>query len=236
MRSNDTFDFMKRWPLCCLLFFLLACHSQKTNQSDANNLKDSLLKERSIDEAINQITRVKKTVLPGDLVVRTGKDFTSDAMRKLSQQDKTYSHCGIASWEEDTLFVYHALGGDFNPDQKIRRDPFEFFCNPYENKGFGIFRYQLNKQQQQGIVRIAKDYFLKGTRFDMQFDLTTDERMYCSEYIYKTIKKATSGSIPLHTTTLNKIQFVAIDNLFVNPYCSEIQRVVFNQNNSLLSK
>ena len=227
MIISSSVIFIKRWQWCCLLFFTIACHSPKKEHYFPDAKKDSLSEEIKISNALQQISEAKKLVHSGDLILRTGKDFTSDAMRKLSQQDKTYSHCGIASWENDTLFVYHALGGDFNPDQKIRRDPFYFFCNPYENRGFGIFRYKLSKRQQRNITHVASDYFSKGIMFDMQFNLATDDRMYCSEYVYKIIKKATAGIIPIHTTTLNKIQFVAVDNLFINPYCSEIQRTIF---------
>jgi hypothetical protein len=227
MRIHHSIIFIKRRQWCCLLFFILACHSPKKEHNFFDAKKDSLSKEIKINNALQQITRAKKLVHSGDLILRTGKDFTSDVMRKLSQQDRTYSHCGIASWENDTLFVYHALGGDFNPDQKVRRDPFYLFCNPFENRGFGIFRYKLSKGQQQNMLHFAKDYFSKGIMFDMQFNLATDDRMYCSEYVYKIIEKATVEAIPIHTTTLNKIQFVAIDNLFINPYCSAIQQTIF---------
>ncbi|HEY9340137.1 MAG TPA: YiiX/YebB-like N1pC/P60 family cysteine hydrolase [Hanamia sp.] len=227
MRIHPSLIFIKRWQWCCLLFFIQACHSLKKEHNFHDAKKDSLSEEIKINNALQLINEAKKMVHSADLILRTGKDFTSDAMRKLSKYDKTYSHCGIASWENDTLFVYHALGGDFNPDQKIRRDPFYLFCNPYENRGFGIFRYKLNKNQQRNTLHFARDYFSKGIMFDMQFNLATDDRMYCSEYVYKIIKKATAGVIPIHTTTLNKIVFVAVDNLFINPYCSEIQRTIF---------
>ena len=90
-----------------------------------------------------QFTRMRKLIQNGDLILRTGRDFTSEIMRQLSTKDKTYSHCGIASIEHDSVFVYHSIGGEWNPDQKLRRDPFEIFCNPFENRGFGIFRYKL---------------------------------------------------------------------------------------------
>ena len=34
---------------------------------------------------------------------------------------------------------------------------------------------------------IAENYFMKGIRFDTQFSLATNDRMYCSEFVYKTI-------------------------------------------------
>ena len=227
MNNSSKLFFVKRWPLCCLLFCVLACHTQKEKKTFAIPKTDSLIEEQKATIAFEQIHQVKNLVKSGDLILRTGKDFTSGLMRKLSQNDKTYSHCGIASLENDTLFVYHALGGEWNPDQKLRRDPFELFCNPYENRGFGIFRYRINNVQQKNIINLAHQFYKQGVMFDIQFDLATDNRMYCSEFVYKTIEKATKDSVALSTNTFNHIKFVAVDNLFLNPFCHEIKRVVF---------
>ncbi len=218
---------IKRWPLCCLLFCMLACNTQKEKEAFVISKRDSVIEEQKATMAFEQIYKVKDLVESGDLILRTGKDYTSEVMKKLSQHDKTYSHCGIASWENDTLFVYHALGGEWNPDQKLRRDQFELFCNPYENRGFGIFRYKINDVQQKNIITQAHRFYEQGVMFDMKFDLATDDRMYCSEFVYKTIEKATKDSIEFNTTILNHIKFVAVDNLFVNPFCNEIKRVAF---------
>jgi hypothetical protein len=220
-------SFRKRWPLCCLLFCAMACNWQKQKPTLAVAKSDSLVAEQKATIAFKHIRESANIVKSGDLIVRTGKDYTSELMRQLSQNDKTYSHCGIASWENDSLFVYHALGGEFNPDQKLRRDAFLLFCNPYENRGFGIYRYQINEQQQKNIIAVAREFYKQGIMFDMKFDLVTDDRMYCSEFVYKTVKKATHNSVAIVTTTLNHIQFVAVDNLFVNPFCREIQQVSF---------
>ena len=220
---------IKRWQFCCLLFFVMSCQTQLQQKTSDEGHVDSLKEERNIDIALRHIREARVFVESGDLILRTGKDYTSELMKNISQKDKTFSHCGIASWENDTLFVYHALGGEFNPDQKLRRDPFMLFCNPYENRGFGIYRYKINKNQEKSMIAIARKFYQEGVKFDMQFDLATDDRMYCSEFVYKTIKKATHDSVTLGTTTLNHIQFVAVDNLFVNPFCREIKRVLFDR-------
>lgn len=212
--------------MCCLLFYVTGCHTRNQNEIFVT-YKTSIIEEQKITMALAQTRKAKELVHSGDLILRTGKDFTSELMRDLSQNDKTYSHCGIASWENDTLFVYHAIGGQWNPDQKIRRDPFELFSNPFENRGFGIFRYNFNAMQEKNIINMMHHFFNLGIRFDMQFDLSTDNRMYCSELIFKTIEKATDDSAKLSTTTLDHLRFVAIDNLFLNPYCREIKRISF---------
>lgn len=218
---------IKRWPLCCLLFYAFSCINPKEKKISSILKKDSFTEELITSKAFKQIHEVKDLVISGDLILRTGKDFTSELMRRLSQRDKTYSHCGIASWENDTLFVYHMLGGEWNPDQKLRRDSFELFCNPYENRGFGVFRYKINTLQEKNIINQTHQYYQQGVMFDMKFDLSTDDRMYCSEFIYKTVEKAAGDSIKLNTTTLDNIQFVAVDNLFFNKSCHEIKRIVF---------
>src|SRR5450432_816621 len=165
----------RRWPLRCLLFFVMACHT-KSHYNTSSPYQDSIKEEQKISAALDTICRYKRMVMQGDLIMRTGRDFTSEAMRQLSAQDKTYSHCGIASIENDSLFVYHSIGGEWNPDQKLRRDPFEFFCNPLENRGFGIFRYKLSPAENARLIKVAQKFYSKGIRFDMQFDLASDDR------------------------------------------------------------
>jgi len=216
----------KRWQYCCLFFLVLSCHPPKNDKGLlAPSRADSLVSEQKVALALDSIYRYQAVVRSGDVVTRTGQDFTSEAMRLLSSKDRTYSHCGIASWEHDSLFVYHAIGGECNPDQQLRRDPFVLFCNPYENRGFGIFRYDLALQECARLIDVVHGWFLQKIRFDMAFDLATDDRMYCSEFVYKALTSATNKRIVIATTTLNHICFIALDNLTLNPHCKQIKRI-----------
>ena len=89
--------YCKRWHLCCLLFLVEAC----TTNSASNNKAfltsgDSLKAAAIVKRAILQINEEKKTIHPGDLITRSGNDFTSESLQKLNQHDKTYSHCGLS--------------------------------------------------------------------------------------------------------------------------------------------
>ncbi|MDQ6761667.1 MAG: hypothetical protein M3015_03445, partial [Bacteroidota bacterium] len=110
---------------------------------------------------------------------------------------------------------------------KLRRDAFEIFCNPYENRGIGIFRFTLNKNSQAKLFKIIHNLYAEGTRFDMKFDLNSDDRMYCSEFVYKSVEQAVDNKITLPLTTFNKVKFVAPDNLYLNPFCKEVLRLKF---------
>jgi hypothetical protein len=169
----------KRWLLCCLLLFVIACNTKKDYNYFTSSEIDSIAEEQNVIAALDSIYHYKKLVKQGDLVVRTGKDFTSETMRLLSTKDKTYSHCGIASIEHDSLFVYHSIGGEWNPDQKLRRDPFEIFCNPYENRGFGIFRYKMTPEENVNLKKVVHKLYDKNIMFDTKFRLACNDRMYC---------------------------------------------------------
>jgi hypothetical protein len=119
------------WLTGCLIFLCAACNTNSnTYNSFTLTKQDSLKALQKTARAILKIDTAKKIVATGDLVVRTGNDFTSESLRSLNQRDKTYSHCGIASIENDTVFVYHALGGELIPisvfaetDLKILQHP-----------------------------------------------------------------------------------------------------------------
>ena len=220
------FKISGRQHLCCLLLLFFSCTSPARKKDSAIVMKDSLVQLQKEDRAFTKIFEVKKSVLSGDLILRTGRDFTSDIMRRVSKADTTYSHCGIAVWENDSLFVYHALGGEWNPDEKIRRDAFEIFCNPYGNRGIGIYRYNINDVAKSNLIKSAQKYSAK-VLFDNRFDLSTDDRMYCSEYVYKCLKGAIGDSLQIPTSIFNQVKYVAIDNLFINDIAKEIRRLKY---------
>jgi hypothetical protein len=219
---------LKRWPLCCLLFFFFACNDTTINYNKlVITPQDSIADAQLAARAFTQIDSIQKTIHSGDLITRTGNDFTSESLRQLNQKDKTYSHCGIASIENDSVFVYHALGGEFNPDQKIRRDPLKIFSEPYSNRGIGIFRFQLMPAEIDGVITLTKKEYAMGLMFDMKFDLTTDDRVYCAEFVYKTYTKGTNNKLQFNISHIKDFNFIGVDDLFIHQMCKEQARILY---------
>ena len=216
-----------RWWLAGVFLFVMACHQQPAYQQLHLTAIDSAASELRNERAFASIEKVRPLIQQGDMILRTGSDFTSECLRQLSSSDKTYSHCGIASIEHDSVFVYHALGGEWNPDEKLRRDPLALFCNPEENRGFGVFRFTFSPSQKHALDSVVKAWYNKGVTFDMDFDLATDDKLYCAEFVSKAISTATSRQITFTITRINAFEFVAVDNLFLNPNCVEKKRIRF---------
>jgi len=231
--KNTNPIYIMRWLNCCLIFLctvsfrLCSCNNTTTVPSFIVSKADSVKEAQKIARAIIAIDSVKKIIATGDLIVRTGNDFTSESLRSLNQRDKTYSHCGIASIENDSLFIYHALGGEWNPDQKIRRDVFEIFAEPGSNRGIGIYRYQLPGTTIKDLMITVKKLHAMGIMFDMKFDLQTNDHMYCAEFVYKAYVMGTAGKLQFNISHIEKFAFIGVDDLFMQPLCSLQKKILY---------
>lgn len=197
-----------------LFFVWFACKNSSqpispNNQESVNNYQT----QRLIHYNNAVYPALKKSLQTGDLLLRLGSDITSEMLRQLNLKDKRYSHCGIVSIEGDTAFVYHAIGGEFNPDQKIKREPLYSFCHPAENEAAAVLRPKTSSRLQQQIALQAKHFWQQGIPFDMSFDYNTDGRLYCAEMVSKAVSRAIADSSWFSFTHLNGRTYVAVDNL-----------------------
>ena len=233
-----------------LLFFAAACTDQGDDgrilQSVA--LDDSVLKERW-----KIIHTIKDSIRDGDLILRCGNDLTSASLRDFSQDEKLYSHGGIALMFDGAMYVYSNMAGDINPNEIIRRDVVDSFLTPVNNVAVGVYRYDLTNEELQQLKTIVNDHYSNKLGFDMNFDLATNDKMYCAEMIAKTVEGATNRRIILPKSLINdelkgkylkkllerKIvpsakmadqkEYYALDNLYLNPYCREVLKIIFGK-------
>ena len=216
-----------RWPIGCLIFFISACEQKPPIPALIITPEDSIRNLQRLDRAVRNIKLAANDIQTGDLVTRTGNDFTSQSLRNLCQRDQTYSHCGIASIENDSLFIYHAVGGEWNPDEKLRRDPWELFAEPYSNTGVGLYRFDIADSTRDKLLQVVHQYFTSGLTFDMKFDLATDNKMYCAEFIYKSFLNASDHKMIFNLSHIGKFEFVGPDDIFLHPLCKRRAQIVY---------
>jgi hypothetical protein len=212
--------------LSCLIF-LFSCRQAKENITFTSFKEDTVAKKAFGQRAFAAIRKAETLVHSGDIITRTGNDFTSQSLKALNQRDKTFSHCGIASIENDSVFVYHALGGDWNPDQKIRRDPFVLFAGPYSNNEMGIFRFDLDLAEIANLIKVTRHFYEEGISFDMAFDLKTDDKMYCAEFVYKSLVKGSGGKLHFSLSHIGNFEFIGVDDIILHPACKKQIHLVY---------
>ncbi|MFV0604694.1 MAG: YiiX/YebB-like N1pC/P60 family cysteine hydrolase [Niabella sp.] len=200
------------WGYPFLLLLLISCNHQPIPPNYAMEFK--------------QVNSVKPLVQNGDLIVRNGTDEISIATRKFNRRDTTYSHCGLIQIENDTVFVYHALGGRYNPSQHLMRQPIDSFCNPAEINKFAVFRYVLSATENNILTGVIQKHFMNKLPFDMYFNTQTNDKMYCSEFVYKSLATATGNN--LMSTQHNKLPlYITIDDLYAIPQIRVIKKINF---------
>jgi hypothetical protein len=175
----------------------------------------------------HMIDSCSATLKTGDLVVRTGIEVTSYILSQMNVRNKTYSHCGLVVIEGGKPYVYHSIGGEDNPDACLRRDNAATFFSPLNNFGFGIARYNMADSTIQKLVAKVHQFYKEKRKFDMDFDLKTDDRLYCAEFVYKALIQATDDSNYIRPVTMFGNTYVGVDNLFMNGHAHMICEVKF---------
>jgi hypothetical protein len=220
----------KRWLFSCLfLFSLSACHENGAPDNRSLTPEQVVAQQTAarVRQSLPCLDSARQLVQDGDLITRTGIDFTSQSLRQFCRHDKTYSHCGIISIEQNNIFVYHALGGEINPDQKLKKETLTSFCDALDNAGFGLFRFALPAAHKQLLHEQVQAYYNAGLPFDMDFDLHTDSAMYCTEFVSKLLEQASGKTIRFTSSVVNGFEYMAADNIFLHKNCREIHRYVY---------
>ena len=207
-----------RWLYCCL-FFVLSCKQSEKKFEKAN--------PAHLVELTAKIDSFKLSIQNGYIITRTGNDFTSENLRMMNMRDKTYSHCGIAFKENDTIFVYHAIGGDFNPNQALKKETFETFVTPNENRGFGIYRLHQSEKEINQLKWLCNQFYQIKLPFDMDFDLKTDDKMYCAEFVGKSLELASDHNLKINRSKIQAFEFIGVDDIMLHNDCHKITSLVF---------
>lgn len=207
---------MYRTIFSFLLFFCIGCRT-KPAAPDPQKLAANYERIRSIRPLLQS----------GDMIFRNGTDEVSRAARSFNRKDSSFSHCGLLMIEQDTVFVYHALGGSYNPSQRLMRQPLDSFCNPAENNAIGIYRYPLQEAQREKLQQVVGDYYRAGIRFDMFFNFRSDDKMYCAEFVFKSLNRAVDNALSSYVR-MDTIPFgVTTDDLFLHPSSRLVKRENF---------
>lgn len=194
---------------CLFLFCILACSTGKPSDREEG------------------VKGVQVLVKSGDVIVRNGNDEVSNTARSFNRRDKSYSHCGLVQVERDTVFVYHALGGSYNPSQKLLRQTLADFCAEESIDRVAVYRYSLNNAELERLGSWINSRYSEGLPFDLFFNFYTDDKMYCSEFAFKGLNMAKNGALSKLLPQNEETLYVAIDDLYLNELAKKVVEVPF---------
>lgn len=231
---------MRFYILAFLFLFIVSCREENSTPI-AKDTINTIDREKEITEHLQLL---KDSAQDGDLIVRLNDDFVSEQLRMFNEKDKAFSHSGIIVTKggQKTVCSILPTATGFNPLTYI---PIDSFLDKKTNTACGLFRYNITETEKSAFLNNINSLATKPIYFDSVINLQTDDSLYCSEMIYKAMKKATNNRIDfkvntmpkkmqpavykfyngrLSRETLAKKKIIFIDNLYLIPQCREIIR------------
>ncbi|MFS8083952.1 MAG: YiiX/YebB-like N1pC/P60 family cysteine hydrolase [Ginsengibacter sp.] len=197
-----------------------------------------------------RIDSLKQIAKDGDLIVRLTDDLVSEQVKLINEKDKSYSHAGIIFKINDTLKVYN-ISPDSADKDEIKLEPLDSFINPAKNISCALYRYTLSGKEIQSLKNTLDSFKSKNVTFDWQYNLATDDKMYCAELIDKSLAIATKNRVTINQTyipvnmrrlvyhffkkekvpdkVIDERKIITIDNLYLRPDCQRLMSFQLKQ-------
>lgn len=185
----------------------------------------TLKKQEVLNYKTHKLLKVSE-LKNGDIVFRRAYGVESNIAVNFSDGEKKYSHAGIVFREGDNVSVIHSLD-----DRKLHYNGVvkESLANFLEGiNTWAVYRYELSITLRDNIAKKALNFKNVNIKFDNQFDLSTDDKMYCSEFIMKIVNLSTGMETIKAKKILMGRKFVTISNLYEN----KVSKLLFS-NDSL---
>lgn len=143
---------------------------------------------------------------------------------------------------DNKKMVCNIYPDDFVPGaDTICYDIIDSFLNTRTNLKCALYRYDLSESEKINVETEFNRYHNKKVHFDKMYDLKTNDKLCCSEMIYKVLKKVTDDRIVIEQSyipqnmqhlisayfkkynfnknSISARKIIAIDNLYLNPHC-----------------
>ena len=138
----------------------------------------------------------------GDLILRRGRSIESFAVF-MADKNRDFSHIGIVAIENGEPFVIHAVPGESgkNPERVIKERP-EIFLSREKASHYAIYRSIFSAWEREKVAAKALEYYYNGVEFDHEYNLDSDQKVYCTELVFKAYQQL---SIDIHQFELKDI-------------------------------
>jgi len=128
----------------------------------------------------------------GDIVFRKGHSLVSSLVL-LNDRSTDFSHVGIVCKLDGELYIIHAVPGEPDADGKevVKCERPEAFFDPGKARNIAITTLTFASETLRHKAAItALDYFKRKVPFDGAMDFKTDDKLYCTELVWKAWLKA----------------------------------------------
>lgn len=148
------------------------------------------------------------------LIVRLGDGYFSNIFRKVSSEEKRYSHSGIIYRGDESYKVYHIEANEFTGKGIVKDEPLESFIS--HSREWALFAINAPNPIKLEIVRQARIFYESEIPFDLDFDLSSNDKLYCSELVAKSINNAFGEELITPGLHIAGHPFYGLDDIYMH--------------------
>lgn len=128
----------------------------------------------------------KELLQDGDIILRHGYGFVSDAITKALNEKYSVSHCGIVCKKNNKIKIIHTVSQSLSSVDGVQKHSLDKFIRDSQKNSVIVVRYKPLIAKELSVISKKAEYYLKQKiPFDHAFDLNDSTAFYCTELIWK---------------------------------------------------
>lgn len=151
----------------------------------------------------------------GDLIYRHGNGMFSDFFLRTSKKEQLYSHGGIIALCDDSVYVIHSEASEITGIGGVKKEPINVFLNGIST--WAVYRIDTIQEVRDSIFSTAMKYAKLETPFDLDFDNTSDDRVYCTELLSLSINNGMRREVIKANNAIANIRYYSVDDTYLEP-------------------
>lgn len=155
---------------------------------------------------------INQSVENGDIILRREDGFVSAMFSTVASTGGVFSHIGIAVVDSvGEISVLHCEMKETKEPSSVRIEAIDNFLAMADT--FAVYRLEYPLELRNEVVNKALLRYVRGARFDFDFDNTTDSLLYCTELVAKSINDALGEDGVTPTKTVVDKTCFSLDDL-----------------------
>ena len=201
--ENGRFIWVSNILTCIIIsFYTISC-------------KETTYNNNEVEEAVDTLSVSSIRFNNGDLIYRHGNGAFSDFFIRTSKNELLYSHGGIIALSNDSIYVIHSEASEITGIGGVKKEPISIFLNGIST--WGVYRIDTLQSVRDSILATAMKYAIQQTPFDLDFDNTSDDRVYCTELLSISINKGMGREVVKANNIFANKKYYAVDDTYLQP-------------------
>lgn len=131
-----------------------------------------------------------KLLRNGDVIMRKGYGMVSRMIATRLEGRYNISHCGIVVERGGMLFVVHTVSSNISDSDGMQAHPLKEFVRQ-SRPGSIVVNRLCDRGAGDLLAEGALEYLEQAIGFDKNFDINDTTKFYCSEMIWRSLKRKT---------------------------------------------